>query len=51
MGRKRLSDDEKKHRITIRLPGWMIKELRQIEGYGLIIEKLIEEYLKNEKGS
>lgn len=46
MGRKPLPEDERKDRITIALPRWMINKLREIDNYNEIIYKILLKYIK-----
>lgn len=46
MGRKQIDQQERKHTITIRLPLWMIKQLREMTNYNAFIEQVLRKYFK-----
>ena len=49
MGRKRKDENERKETMTIRIKKKYIVEIRKKRGYIVIIEKLIEDYIKNDR--
>lgn len=46
---KRLPPGERKEIFTVRIKKKYIDEMKKIPGYMVIVEKLIEEYLKKNK--
>lgn len=46
MGRKPLPEGEKKEKITINLPGWMIEKLREMDNYNEFIFKILLKFIK-----
>lgn len=46
MPRKPLPKHLKKENITFRFPQWLIDEIRKIDQYNSVIEKLIMEYIR-----
>lgn len=48
MGRKRLSDDDIKVTITIRLPVWLIRKLREKKNYNKYIFDILSKYIKKD---
>lgn len=40
---------EKKINITLRLPKYLVEQLREIDGYNNIVESLLKDYFKNRK--
>jgi len=53
MGRKKLDASEKKVQFNIRVKRWIVDEFKSIDGYGPLVESLLEDYLikkhKNQK--
>jgi hypothetical protein len=46
VGRKRLDENLRKEMFTVRIPKWMIEEMKRFKGYNSIVEELIRNYLK-----
>jgi hypothetical protein len=46
MGRKRLEENLKKIKLTIRIKKELVDKLRKIDNYNKFIEKLVEKELK-----
>lgn len=44
MGRPRKTYEEKKHTITVSLPGWIVLKLKEKGKYSNLIEVLLKEY-------
>lgn len=51
MGRKPLPLMDRKNQLTIRLPYWMILDLRKYENYNKIIEIELKKMLKNDENN
>lgn len=46
MPRKRLPPDERKELITFRLPAWLIRTIKGIPGYNVLIEEILTKSFK-----
>lgn len=51
MGRKRLPEDQKKVGITLRITKAVVDQLKEIDNYNSLVEKLIVDFLKNRENS
>ena len=46
MGRKRISDDDRKENITFRLPKWLVIAIKSTPGYNLVVEEILSKFFK-----
>lgn len=47
MGRKQLPQDQRKDKFSLRIRKELIDKLRKIDNYNSLIERLIEDYLRD----
>ena len=48
MGRKEVSPELKKEKLTIALPKWMINQLRKKDNYNKFIQDILSIYIKKD---